>query len=60
MIDDADAVRALLAIAKLTPSPEEVDSLIAAYPLNRLEIDKMYEIPEARYEEPCVVFSAIP
>ena len=60
MIDDADAVRALLAIAKITPSPEEVESLIATYPLNRAELDKMYTIAEARYEEPCVVFTAIP
>ena len=37
-----------------------VDALIAAYPLNKLEIEKMYAVPEARYEEPCVVFSAIP
>ncbi len=50
-------VRALLDAAKLTVSDEEFQLFVRVYPAMRAGADSLY-IPETRYEEPVLVFSA--
>ncbi|MDT3441435.1 MULTISPECIES: hypothetical protein [unclassified Pseudofrankia] len=57
--DDA-TVRTLLAIAGLKPSEEEIASLVASYPAVRASIDALYEVADVRYEEPGLIFPAVP
>jgi hypothetical protein len=52
-------VPALLAAAGLTPLEEEVVVMIAQYPGRAAAIEKLYAVPQARYEEPGVVFRAL-
>jgi len=47
-----------LLAAGITPSGEEVQAMIAAAPGRQEMLDRLYAIPEARYEEPCLVFDA--
>ncbi|HXV93807.1 MAG TPA: hypothetical protein VD813_10945 [Pseudonocardia sp.] len=56
--DPAVIVPALLSAAGLTPSPEEVAFMIAEYPGRAVKIDALHAVPEARYEEPDLIFSA--
>ncbi len=48
-------VRALLEAAQLKLSDEEFDLFVRMYPTMRAAADSMY-IPEARYEEPALMF----
>ncbi len=56
MTDIRHTVTTLLAQAKISPTPEEVDHLIDAYEENRAGIEKLYGVPGVRYEEPAVTF----
>jgi len=53
-------VQTLLAIAGLSPSPEEVATLVDAYPTFKAGIESLYAIPEARYESPALIFDPTP
>jgi hypothetical protein len=54
----SQAVRVLLAVSGLTPSPAEIDAFVAGFLPSREEIAALYDVAEARYEEPAVRFSA--
>lgn len=58
-IDHAATVRILLAAAGVTPSPEEVERLIAARPGTVAALEALHAVEEARYEEPSVVHHAL-
>ena len=61
MSDDVElTVRTLMAVAGLSPSEEEIATLVAGYPLQKAGIESLYTIPEARYAAPALVFSATP
>jgi len=55
--DTEGTVRALLGAAGLSLSDEQVASYVRIYPLLREGADRLF-IPEARYEEPSVIFRA--
>jgi aspartyl-tRNA(Asn)/glutamyl-tRNA(Gln) amidotransferase subunit A len=54
------AVRTLLKAAGLSPSEDEIATLIAAYPAHKAGIESLYAIPEARYESPALIFNPTP
>ncbi|TKV61966.1 hypothetical protein FDO65_10700 [Nakamurella flava] len=58
-VDPAALVAAQLAAAGITPSAAEVATMVAATPARLAAIDALYAVPGARYEEPCLVFSAV-
>lgn len=47
-----ETVRILLAAAGLTPPDDEVAAIAAGYPALRAQLDRMFELPVAREEEP--------
>jgi hypothetical protein len=57
--DPAVLVPALLEAAGITPSKEEVATMIADYPGRAAAIESLYAVREARYEEPDLVFRAL-
>lgn len=59
MTDAALVVPQLLATAGIQPSPEEVAKLVASYPAMKCALAELHAVPEARYEEPAVIFSAL-
>jgi hypothetical protein len=50
-------VRALLTAQGISVSDEELDRFVAIYPHVRAAADALY-IPEVRYAEPALIFSA--
>jgi hypothetical protein len=58
--DIETTVRTLVAAAGLTPSEEELATLVAGYPGYKAGIESLYAIPEARYAAPGLIFSATP
>jgi hypothetical protein len=61
MSEDVElTVRTLIAAAGLSPSEEEIATLIAAYPEHKAGIESLYAIPEARYAAPALIFSPTP
>ncbi|MFQ1003743.1 hypothetical protein [Modestobacter sp. SSW1-42] len=56
--DPETAVRALLAMAHLTPAEDEVAGLVEGFRAARAAVRLLYAVPEARYDEPAVLFSA--
>ncbi|TNC25149.1 hypothetical protein [Amycolatopsis alkalitolerans] len=58
--DPAVVVPALLTAAGLSPLKEEVALMIASFPARVTEIEKLYAVAEARYEEPGLIFRAEP
>ncbi|MCU1652664.1 MAG: hypothetical protein JWQ60_3813, partial [Pseudonocardia sp.] len=52
-------VPALLQAAGLTPSQEEVATMVADFPGRAAAIESLYAVREARYEEPDLVFRAL-
>lgn len=54
--DDRTIVTSLLAVHGLSPSTEEVDRLVAAYPAARGMAALLHTMPGVRYEEPAVTF----
>ena len=57
--DPTVLVPALLAAAGISPDPEEVAVMIADFPDRAAKIEALYAVPEARYEEPDLVFRAL-
>jgi hypothetical protein len=57
-LDPTTLVTQQLALAGITPRPDEVAALVATAPARQAAMDAMYAVPEARYEEPGLVFSA--
>ncbi len=55
----AEAVHALLRVSGLTPSAAEIDAFVAGFLPSRAALDALYDVPDARYEEPAVRFSAV-
>ena len=55
--DVETTVRALLDAAKLTVSAEEFELFARVYPGLRAGADSLY-IPETRYEDPALIFTA--
>jgi hypothetical protein len=53
---DREIVTALLAMNGISPTPEEVDQLVTAYPHNRAGVEALYAMPGVRYAEPAVTF----
>jgi hypothetical protein len=47
----------LLALAGITPTAEELAAYEENYPVLRAGADRLYEIREARYVEPALVWS---
>lgn len=58
-LDPTALVAQQLALAGITVHPDELAALLAAVPARKAAMDAMYAVPEARYEEPGLVFSAI-
>ncbi|MBN9110947.1 MAG: hypothetical protein J0I34_19465 [Pseudonocardia sp.] len=58
--DPTVVVPALLSAAGLQPSTEEVAVMIAEYPARAEQIEALWAVEAARYEEPCVIFRALP
>ena len=56
--DPETAVRALLAMAHLTPAEDEVAGLVEGFRAARAAVRLLYAVPGARYDEPAVLFSA--
>ncbi|HWB21401.1 MAG TPA: hypothetical protein VG652_00780 [Gaiellaceae bacterium] len=54
------AVPTLLAIAGISPSPEEVEKMSRDYPFIRMSAAALYTVPEARYEVPALIFDPVP
>lgn len=57
-VDPAALVAAQLAAAGITPTTEEIATMVAATPGRLEEIEALYAVPGVRYEEPGLVFSA--
>lgn len=58
-VDAMALTTAQLAAAGITPSAEEVATIVAATPGRLREMDALYAVTAARYEEPALVFSAV-
>jgi hypothetical protein len=56
-VDVATTVSALLQVYGIEPDEEEFERMVRMYPAMRAGADKLF-IPEARYEEPALVFTA--
>lgn len=59
---DADPtviIPALLSAAGLSPRDEEVAVMIADFPDRAKAIEALYQVPEARYEEPATIFRSL-
>lgn len=56
--DVETTVRGLLAAGGLSLTDEQVDKCVRVYPMLRAAADRLYEIPEIRYELPAVVYKA--
>jgi hypothetical protein len=59
-ISDETTVRALLQMAGVSPSEDEVAALVAGYDGTRAMVSALYTMPGVRYEEPAVIFDARP
>lgn len=55
-LPDRTAVAALIKMAGLSPTPVEIDAMVASYPSTRQVVALLYSIPGVRYEEPAVTF----
>jgi hypothetical protein len=54
----SDIVKTMLAVAGLPASDAEIEAYTPAYEMQRLAIDALYEVPEARYVDPALRFRA--
>ncbi len=59
-ISDETTVRALLQMAGVAPSEDEVAGLVAGFEGTRAMVSALYAMPGVRYEEPAVIFDARP
>ncbi len=58
---DADTetiVRALFSTAGMTLTDEQIASFVRLYPTLREQADRLWAIPEVRYEQPALLFDA--
>jgi hypothetical protein len=53
-------VRSALVAAGLSPSEEEITSLITTYADFQAGVETLYAIPETRYASPALIFNAAP
>jgi hypothetical protein len=53
-------VRSALVAAGLSPSEEEIASLIATYAEFQGGVETLYAVPETRYASPALIFNAAP
>jgi hypothetical protein len=51
-------VRALIAAARIRPDAQELAELVRVYPTFRAALDQLYDVPDARYAPPGLVFGA--
>jgi hypothetical protein len=58
--EDRSTALAMLRAAGLSPEPQELDAVLAGYAGFRMLAARLYEVDEARYEEPAITFSARP
>jgi hypothetical protein len=56
--DATSIVPALLAAAGIQPAPGEVARMIEEYPARAQQLARLHAVPEARYEEPGLIFDA--
>jgi hypothetical protein len=56
--DVETTVRGLLAAAGMSLTDEQVAKYVRIYPTFRASADRLFEIPEIRYEQPAVVYEA--
>jgi hypothetical protein len=57
--DTETTVRSLLNAAGMTTlTDEQVQIFVRAYPTLRAAADRLYTLPEVRYEQPAVIYSA--
>lgn len=59
-MDEADAVRGLLAAAGFDPPPTDVAELVEAYAMVREMVKLLYSVDAARYESPALRFQPDP
>lgn len=58
--EDGRAALAMLRAAGLTPEPHELDAVLAGYAGFRMLAARLYDVDEARYEEPALTFNPRP
>ena len=56
--DVETTVRALLTAGGLALTDEQVEKYARVYPTLRAAADRLWEIPELRYEQPAIVYQA--
>ena len=56
--DVETTVRALIAAGGLSLTDVQVEKLVRVYPTLRASADRLWEIPELRYEQPAAVYQA--
>jgi hypothetical protein len=59
-IDDQTTIRALLQLAEVTPTDDEIGALAAGLGPTRQMIDSLHRMPGVRYAEPATIFDARP
>jgi hypothetical protein len=59
-LDPTTLVKQQLAAAGIAPTDDEVSAIIAATPDRLTAIEAIWAVPEARYEEPCIVTGSAP
>lgn len=57
-LDPATLVAQQLALAGITPSAEEVADMAASTEARMAELEAVWAVAEARYEEPALIFDA--
>lgn len=55
-LDDRTIVLAHLQQHGISPTPEEIDGMVAAYATTRAGINALYSVPGVRYESPAITF----
>jgi hypothetical protein len=58
--DDVATVGKLLGLAGLPASDHEIEVMASSYHITRRQIAALWAMPEARYADPALVFSADP
>lgn len=56
--DVETTVRGLLAAGGLSLTDTQVEKYVRIYPTFRAAADRLYAIPEIRYEQPAVIYTA--
>jgi hypothetical protein len=55
-LDDRTLVLAALQQSGISPSAEEIDAMVTAYPTARAATAALYTVPGVRYEDPAITF----